>query len=122
MLSSNKLIPEDPFFEEVGHFSKELKLILSTYFESPPKKQDELRPFINYYRQLQNYLVFILRFPTILLVPHHSEIQQTLEFIHSKKKLIETLYHQISEEEKKLLCGEFKENLEKFFNQKMKNE
>jgi hypothetical protein len=43
----------------VGQYSKELNQLLKNYFESDDKIKDKLRPFLNYYRQLQHYLVFL---------------------------------------------------------------
>ncbi len=34
LLSSDEIIPEDPFFEQVGVFSKKLKDLLTIYFDS----------------------------------------------------------------------------------------
>ena len=115
MLLSSTPIPEDPFFQAVGEFSKQLKVVLAEYFILQEAEQDDLRPYINYYRQLQNYFVFILRYPTILLVPNHSEIEQTRRFIEQKDFLIKTVYIDLSKREHALLTGKFRENLEQLF-------
>jgi len=115
MLESDHPIPEDPFFVLTGNFSKELKEILNAYFDADLARKTFLQPYINYYRQLQNYLVFILRFPTILLVPHHSEIEQTLRIIRNKETLIHEMYIPYSKRESELLHGEFHDQMEKLF-------
>lgn len=115
MLESDQPIPEDPFFVLTGNFSKELKTILNAYFDADSTRKPVLQPYINYYRQLQNYLVFILRFPTILLVPHHSEIEQTLRIIRNKETLIHEMYIPYSKRESELLHGEFHDQMEKLF-------
>ena len=114
-LSSDTPISEDLFFPLVGDYSKSLKDLLNLYHE-PWRTEVEkafLSPHINYYRQLQNYLIFICRFPTILLVPHHSEILQTLKYIDQKQNLIKDVYEKLSQQEKNLLNGQFKEELER---------
>jgi hypothetical protein len=115
LLSIDSIIAEDSFFESVGIYSKQLKEILSYYFTLEETERYPLQPYLNYYRQLQGYLVFILRFPDILQVPHHSEIEQTLEFISKKDELIENFYTKYSNKERTLLHGSFKEQLEKLW-------
>lgn len=121
MLESDKPIPEDPFFVVTGNFSKEVKTLLATYFEADQSQKIVLQPYINYYRQLQNYLVFILRFPTILLVPHHSEIEQTLRFIRNKNTLITEMYVPYSQRESDLLHGDFHDRMEKLYDNRPSN-
>jgi hypothetical protein len=113
ILKQNAAINEQVFCETVGVFSKELKVLLQKYFESDEKMQDELRPYLNYYRQLQYYLVFLVMNSEILQVPNHSEILQTLSFIENQEKLIQELYIGFSEEQKRLLTGDFREILDK---------
>lgn len=120
ILELNTEIDENLYFETVGKYSKELKLLLKTYFKSDKKTQTLIRPFINYYRQLQHYLVFIIRYPSILQVPHHSEILQTLTFIENQEKLIKELYIDFSEVQRKLLTGEFMSVLEQLFELKLR--
>jgi hypothetical protein len=114
IMVSNKPISEDLFFPLVGDYSKCLNALLALYHESsrPQEEKECMSPYLNYYRQLQNYLIFICRFPTILLVPNHSEILQTLNFIDQKEKLLKDLYEHFSQDEKKLLTGRFKKDLE----------
>ena len=59
--------------------------------------------------------MFLLRFPTILQIPHHSEIEQTLDFIQRKDELILKDYSHYSENERELLHGSFKEKLERLW-------
>lgn len=118
MLKSDTVIPEDPFFEAVGRFSKQLKVVLREYFTANSLLQAKMRPYVNYYRQLQNYLVFILRFPTILVVPHHSEIEQTVRFMEQKNLLIQTVYIELSQHEYELLKGDFHENLDRLLSKR----
>ena len=114
ILVSDKPILDDVFFPLVGDYSKGLKQILEAYHEPSRTKGDKnfMAPYINYYRQLQNYLIFICRFPTILLVPKHSEILQTLNFIDQKEKLLKELYESLSKQEKALFNSPFKDELE----------
>ncbi len=113
-------IEENLYFKLVGDYSKELNLILGTYFESDEKTQTLMRPFLNYFRQLQHYLVFIIRYPTILQVPHHSEILQALNFIEQQESLIKEQYNDFSKHQKEFLTGEFRRILENFLQLKYK--
>ena len=113
ILKHDNTINEQIYCETVGAFSKELKILLQKYFESDDTTQDELRPYLNYYRQLQHYLVFLVMNSEILQVPNHSEILQTLSFIENQEKLIQELYIGFSEEQKRLLTGDFREILDK---------
>lgn len=119
LLELDTAIDEKIYFEIVGTFSKELKLLLTKYFESDEETQTKMRPFLNYYRQLQHYLVYIIRYPTILEVPHHSEILQTLSFIENQEKLIKEKYLAFSEAQKELLNGEFMKVLDDFYKLKL---
>jgi ferric iron reductase protein FhuF len=118
MLQSQQSIPEDPFFMLVGAFSAALKRLLSKYFEKDASGKDLLRPIVNYYRQVQNYLVFLLRYPDILQIPQHSEIEQTLRYLHDPEKWINEVYMQLAEKEKNLMSGDFRESMERLFSKK----
>ena len=122
ILDSNSAIPEQEFRSATGRFSSELNRLLRNYAECPNETKDRLRPYINYYRQVQNYLVFLLRFETILQVPHHSEIQQTLYYLAHREELIEKIYRSLSEKEKELMTGRLKQDLEKFYGKTSKSQ
>jgi len=92
ILKLNTAIDEELYCEVVGSFSKELKLLLQRYVESDEKTRDHLRPYLNYYRQLQHYLVFLIQNDKILQVPHHAEILQTLSFMEKREQLIAEIY------------------------------
>jgi hypothetical protein len=115
LLKSQTAIDEELFSKLVGKYSKALKHLLNQYFSVSLTEQKDLSPYINYYRQVQHYLVFILRYPTILLVPNHSEILQTLKYIDNKTELINSLYIPMSKRNRTLLEGEFKKKLEENF-------
>lgn len=103
---------EDTYFKKVGEFSSKIKLLLNTYFENNREEQLKYKPDILYYRQVQGYLVFILRFPDILKVKDHDEIQQTRKFLENKEYLIRTIYNQLAEHETNLFEGNFRNILE----------
>jgi hypothetical protein len=118
LLDRSEPIPEDPFFIEVGFFSSSLNKLLKYYTIVPASEKDNLRPIVNYFRQIQNYLVFLVRFPDILRVPHHAEIEQTLSIMKNREKWINEVYRDISQSEKEILNGSFKVKLEKLFEKK----
>lgn len=120
ILKADTAIDEQIYCETVGAYSKELKMLLQKYYESDDEEQDGLRPYLNYYQQLQHYLVFLIMNSTILQVPHHSEILQTLTFIENQDKLIQELYLKFSEAQKQLLTGAFRSNLDKILEAKFK--
>ena len=107
LLESNTEIDEVCFCKVVGDYSKELKLLLNNYFKADDALKNEIRPFLNYYRQLQHYLIYLIRYPTILKVPSHAEILQTLSFIENQDFLIAEKYISLSEAQKQLLSGDF---------------
>jgi hypothetical protein len=120
LLKSDTEIEEELYFKLVGDYSKELKGILNTYFASPDTLQTLMSPFLNYYRQLQHYFVFIIRYPLILKVPHHSEILQTLAFIENRDQLIKERYEEFSKTQKALLTGDFIKDLDQLLELKLK--
>lgn len=120
MLQSDAAIEEEAFCKVVGLYSKELKVLLRTYFEVDAAKKDELRPWINYYRQLQHYLVYLIRYSEILQVPHHSEILQTLAFIENQDRLIQNVYVAVSEAQKQLFSKEFLNKLDELLEEKLR--
>jgi len=120
ILKQDILIDEQVYCEKVGAYSKELKILLQSYFESNIETQNLLRPYLNYYQQLQHYLVFLVRNSEILQVPHHSEILQTLTFIENQEELIRDLYIEFSEAQKRLFSGNFRNILDKLLEKKFK--
>jgi hypothetical protein len=120
ILKQNTPIDEQLYCEAVGTFSKKLKRLLQTYFESDEKTRDELRPYLNYYRQLQHYLVFLVQNEKILQVPHHAEILQTLSFIENRERLIAEIYIAFSDAQKKLFTGDFGRILDDLLELKLK--
>ena len=120
ILRLDTAIDEIIYCETVGDYSKELKILLSNYHQCDDKVQDELRPYLNYYRQLQHYLVFLIMNAEILQVPHHSEILQCLTFIENQEKLIQELYTDFSEAQKELLKGGFRRILDNILESRFK--
>ena len=102
MLEGETAIDEEEYCKVVAAYSRELKALLKKYFEVNEEGKDELRPWVNYYKQLQHYLVYLVRFSEILQVPHHSEILQTLLFIKKQDELIEKIYIALSQAQKEL--------------------
>ncbi len=112
ILASSAVIPAGSFQQLAGTFTRLLNLILKSYPDLTDAEKDTARPFILYWRQLQGYLVFLLRFPDILQVPHHSEINQALDFITQQEKLLEDVYIPLARQEKNLFSGQFRGHLE----------
>jgi len=113
LLSRNEAIPQEPFQELAGTFTRLLNLILKKYVDLTAPDKDNARPLILYWRQLQGYLIFLLRFPEILQVPHHSEINQTLDFIVQRDILLKERYVPLANQEKSLFSGSFRGELER---------
>lgn len=111
-LTSSEVLSPDTFQCLAGTFTHVLNLILKVYPNLTDSEKDNARPFILYWRQLQGYLVFLLRFPDILHVPHHSEILQALDFITQREKLLRKIYIPLAQQEKNLFSGQFREHLE----------
>ncbi len=120
MLKSDTAIDEQRYCEEVGLYSKELNLLLRKYFEVNEEDRDVLRPWVNYFRQLQHYLVFLVMNAKILEVPQHGEIIQTLNFMKNQKVLIQNVYVGFSEAQKQLFSKENLKKLDEFLEEKLK--
>jgi hypothetical protein len=120
ILKQDTAIDEQLYCETVGTFSKELKGLLQVYFESAEKTQDKLRPYLNYYRQLQHYLVFLIQNEKILQVPHHAEILQTLTFMENREQLIAEIYISLSDAQKKLFTSDYRQILDNLLELKLK--
>ena len=115
MLRSDKPISDDDFTPIAGSFTGELKNHLRKYHKLSREEKERVAPKITYYRLVQHYFSFILRFPDILSVPHHSEIEQTLKIIENKNHLLETKYKKLAQQKFQLLEGDFKQKLEGLF-------
>lgn len=104
---------EKLYFKLVGDYSKLVNRLLDVYFENENNRNEQIRykPDILYYRQLHEYLVFLLRFPKILQIADHDEITQTCYFLENKKLLIEEIYNQKAEQQNKLFKGTFRKEL-----------
>jgi hypothetical protein len=112
LLEQNAPIAEATFNPLVGTFTHLLNALLKKYPSLGEGEKDVARPFILYLRQMQGYLVFLLRFPAILQVPHHSEINQALDFITRRESLVEETYVPLARQEKNLFSGQFRGHLE----------
>ncbi|OLS14078.1 MAG: hypothetical protein RBG13Loki_2256 [Promethearchaeota archaeon CR_4] len=121
LLARDSPIPEELFYPLSGEFTRLLNLVLKQYPDLNDRGKDSARPLILYCRQLQGYLVFLLRFPDILQVPHHSEINQTLDFITRREELLEKIYIPLAWQEKQLFSGQFREILEGYLAKYAKN-
>ena len=119
LLTSDTEIDENVYCKKVGDYSKELKILLTKYFEVDEETQDKMRPYVNYYRQLQHYLVFLVMNSEILKVPHHSEIIQTIVFMEGRDRLIQNVYIDFSKAQKQLFSSEFREILDKILELKL---
>ena len=120
ILKQDTPIDEQLYCQTVGTFSKELNHLLQTYFESDEKTRDELRPYLNYYRQLQHYLVFLIQNEKILQVPHHAEILQTLSFMENREQLFAEIYISLSDAQKKLFTSDYRQILDNLLELKLK--
>ena len=118
LLHTDNPILEEHFNLLTGQFTHHLNDLLRYYATQNEDTKDMLRPYVNYYRQIQNYLVFLLRFPEILMVPHHSEIQQTLNILENREQLLKTTYEDISKAEKALFSGDFVNKLNNLYEKK----
>ncbi len=112
VLASSKVILADTFQQLAGTFTRVLNLILKKYPDLTDSEKDSARPLILYWRQMQGYLVFLLRFPDILQVPNHAEITQALDFIVHREKLLTEIYVPLARQEKNLFSGQFRKHLE----------
>lgn len=103
---------ETRFCVLLAEFTRVLKKMLDLYSKSERSIQLEFKPHILYYRQIQGYLVFLIRFPEILKVRDHDEIRQTREFLENRDEMIKTKYSEIAEEQTRVFDGDFKNKLE----------
>lgn len=103
---------ETHFCVLLAEFTKVLKKLLDLYSKSERETQLKYKPHILYYRQVQGYLVFLIRFPTILTVRDHDEIEQTLEFLNNREEMIATKYKIIAEDQTRVFDGDFRKKLE----------
>ncbi len=118
LLGGDEIISYEEFVELTGCFTKCLNMLLRAYPTSEESIQDDLRPYLLYFRQIQHYLTFLLRFPEILAVPHHSEIQQTLDIITRRETLMRELYNPLAASQKALFTGPFRTDLERCLTKK----
>ncbi len=106
---------EKLYFKLVADYSKLVNRLLDAYFENENNRDEQIKykPDILYYRQLQEYLVFLIRFPEILQIADHDEIKQTQYYLENKKLLIKEIYNKMSEHQNTLFTGNFRSNLDK---------
>ncbi|MHA1732650.1 MAG: hypothetical protein ACTSU5_11960 [Promethearchaeota archaeon] len=112
-LGSDEPIDLDEFQGLAGKFSSELNALLREYHGWSDAERDAARPLVLYLRQVQHYLVFLLRFPDILAVPHHCEIQQVQEFLANRDELLAGKYAELAGQQKGLFAGPFRQELER---------
>ena len=99
------------YCENVGNFSKHLKDLLDTYFKFDLSISRTFKPLILYYRQVQGYLIFLVRFLEILKVKDHDEILQAKNFILQKDQLIKKIYNDLADQQTELFEGDFRKYL-----------
>jgi hypothetical protein len=104
---------EKLYFKLVGNYTRLINRLLDVYFKNENNRDEQIRfkPDILYYRQLHEYLVFLIRFPEILQIADHDEIKQTRNFLENKLFLIKKIYNPMADQQNKLFSGSFRKEL-----------
>ncbi|MBN2155991.1 MAG: hypothetical protein JW776_08110 [Candidatus Lokiarchaeota archaeon] len=117
-LFTQKGTKETDRFEEsycylVGSFSKQLRKLLDVYHEQSRDEQMKLKPSVLYYRELQQYLVYFVRFPSALYQKNHPFLKELQDLIEYKGYMIKTKFKKKAMQESQLFESDFREKLEK---------
>ena len=106
---------EERYCFNVGSYGKLLRQLLDLYHEDPNSSEirTRLKPYLLYYRELQQYLVYFVRFPEAMYQKDHPYMKEMRELIENKEYFIKIKYKPKAIQESMLFETEFREKLEK---------
>lgn len=109
---------EESYYYMVGSLSKQLRKLLDTYHEGTKEEQTLLKPSILYYLELQQYFVYLVRYPSAIYQKNHPYLAELKEMIEKKGFLLKTKYKEKAIQESMLFEPDFREKLEKTLNRR----
>ncbi|MHA1727566.1 MAG: hypothetical protein ACTSWY_02400 [Promethearchaeota archaeon] len=104
---------EKLFYKLTGNYTSLINHLLDVYFENTNNRKVQLKykPDILYFRQVHEYLVYLIRYPEILNIPEHDEIKQTRYFLENKEQLKKNIYEGLAEKQTAIFEGNFQNKL-----------
>lgn len=106
---------EDEYAYNVGSFCKLLRRLLDEYHDETRNKEDQsrIKPFLLYYRELQQYFIYFVRFPSAIYQKNHPYLKDLRALIENKEKMIKIKYKPMAVQQSMLFETDFREKLEK---------
>ncbi len=106
---------DEKYCYHVGSFGKLLRKLLDHYHDDIRTKEQKalLKPQILYFREIQQYLVFFVRFPAALYQKNHPYLIEMRYLIAEKGKLLREKYKEKAIQESMLFESDFRNKLEK---------
>jgi hypothetical protein len=112
---------EEAYCYHVGFFSKLLRKLLDQYHDEKRTKDDQkmIKPYLLYFREIQQYLVFFVRFPSALYQKNHPYLKELRDLIDKFEFHIKNKYKEKAIQESMLFETDFREKLEKTLSRRM---
>ncbi|TFG19697.1 MAG: hypothetical protein EU530_05440 [Promethearchaeota archaeon] len=106
---------EESYCYNVGTYGKLLRALLDQYHAESRNIEDKkrIKPQILFYRELQQYLVFFVRFTSAMYQKDHPYLKEVRDLIEKKDYFIRTKFKQKAIQESMLFESDFREKLEK---------
>lgn len=106
---------EEKYCFSVGSYGKLLRKLLDQYHEETRSKESRalLKPHILYFRELQQYYIYFVRFNTALYQKNHPYLIELRDLIEREHYYLKTKYKEKAIQESMLFESDFKEKLEK---------
>ncbi len=106
---------EERYCWNVGEYSKLLRQLLDIYHDDLRTKEEktQMKPYLLYYRELQQYLVYFVRFPSAMYQKNHPYLKELRELIEKKGYMLKAKYKEKAIQESMLFETDFREKLEK---------
>jgi hypothetical protein len=111
---------EEKYCYHVGSYGKQLRKLLDQYHENTRSKESKslLKPLLLYYREIQQYLVYFVRFPSAVYQKNHPYLKELRELIEKKIFFLKNKFKDKAIQESMLFESDFKDRLEKTLNRR----
>jgi hypothetical protein len=113
ILDSEKF--EEAYCYHIGTFSKLLRKLLDQYHDGERTKEGKtkIKPYLLYFRELQQFFVYFVRFPSALYQKNHPYLKELRDLIQRMDFYLKNKYKEKAIQESMLFETDFREKLEK---------
>jgi len=106
---------EETYCYHIGSFGKLLRKLLDRYHDEARAKDEQvkIKPYLLYFREVQQFLVYFVRFPSALYQKNHPYLIELKDLIERIDFYIKNKFKEKAIQESMLFETDFREKLEK---------